>query len=72
MAKDIGSWTDASAELDAIVSSFDDGEVTVDDLIVKLERAAQIIDALEERLSATRATVDELVPKLARSAGSDE
>lgn len=72
VAKDVGTWSEAAAELDEIVRSFDDGEVTVDDLIAKLERATIIIGVLETRLTETRAKVDELVPKLAKSATADE
>jgi exodeoxyribonuclease VII small subunit len=70
MAKAVGKWSDAASELDAIVSSFDDGDVTVDDLIEKLTRAGEIIEALEERLTSTRAKVEELMPKITR--GGDE
>jgi exodeoxyribonuclease VII small subunit len=63
---DIGSWNEAANELDAIVASFDEGEVSVDDLFVKLERATQIIEALESRLDATKMRVDELAPRLAK------
>ena len=66
---DIGDWREASNELDSIVSSFDEGEVSVDDLFVKLERATAIIEALESRLDATRARVDELAPRLGKVAG---
>ena len=62
----IGGWKQAADELDAIVASFDEGEVSVDDLFVKLERAATIIEALEDRLSATRVKVEELAPRLAK------
>jgi exonuclease VII small subunit len=48
------------------VASFDEGDVTVDDLIAKLERATVIIEALEERLDATRGKVEELTPRIAR------
>ncbi|MBW4030202.1 MAG: exodeoxyribonuclease VII small subunit [Acidobacteria bacterium] len=61
-------WNEAAEELNAIVASFDEGEVTVDDLFVKLERATQIIESLEERLSATKAKVEELAPRLSRVA----
>ena len=61
-----GDWKEAASELDAIVASFDEGEVSVDDLFVKLERATAIIESLEARLDATRARVDELAPRLAR------
>jgi exodeoxyribonuclease VII small subunit len=61
-------WNEAAEELNAIVASFDQGEVSVDDLFVKLERATQIIESLEERLSATKAKVEELAPRIARVA----
>jgi exodeoxyribonuclease VII small subunit len=62
----VGDWNDAASELDAIVASFDEGEVSVDELFVKLERATQIIESLEARLDATKAKVDELAPRLSR------
>jgi len=52
--------------LNAIVSSFDEGEVSVDDLIEKLARATTIIEELETRLNATKAKVEELAPRIAR------
>lgn len=61
----IPEWNAAAEELDAIVASFDEGEVSVDDLFVKLERATTIIESLEARLSTTKARVDELAPRLA-------
>ena len=67
----IGDWNEAAAELDAIVASFDEGEVSVDDLFVKLERATQIIESLEARLDATKAKVDELAPRLSRIAEAE-
>jgi exodeoxyribonuclease VII small subunit len=61
-------WNEAADELNAIVASFDQGEVSVDDLFVKLERATLIIESLEERLVATKAKVEELAPRIARVA----
>jgi exodeoxyribonuclease VII small subunit len=63
-----GDWNDAASELNAIVASFDEGEVSVDDLFVKLERATAIIESLEARLIATKAKVEELAPRLIRAA----
>jgi exodeoxyribonuclease VII small subunit len=63
-----GDWNEAAEELNAIVASFDQGEVSVDDLFVKLERATQIIESLEERLVATKAKVEELAPRISRVA----
>jgi exodeoxyribonuclease VII small subunit len=65
---EIGDWKQAAGELDAIVASFDEGEVSVDDLFVKLERATAIIEALDARLDATKAKVDELAPRLSKVA----
>jgi exodeoxyribonuclease VII small subunit len=58
------SWNEASAELNAIVASFDQGEVSVDDLFVKLQRATELLSDLEGRLKATVAQVEELAPRL--------
>ncbi len=59
-------WNEAADELNAIVASFDEGEVSVDELFAKLERATTIIEALEERLALTKAKVDELTPRISR------
>jgi exodeoxyribonuclease VII small subunit len=66
MTSNIGDWKQAADELDAIVASFDEGEVSVDDLFVKLERATAIIETLESRLDVTKAKVEELAPRLNR------
>jgi len=60
------SWNESADELNAIVASFDEGEVSVDDLFVKLERATTIIEDLEKRLVGTAAKVEELAPRLAQ------
>ena len=41
------SYTEASRELDAIVSFFEQREVDVDQLVVRLERATAIVDDKE-------------------------
>ena len=58
------SYTEASRELDAIVSFFEQREVDVDVLVARLERATALIDELDRRLRRTRAQVEELVPRL--------
>jgi exodeoxyribonuclease VII small subunit len=67
----VGDWNEAASELNAIVASFDEGEVSVDELFAKLERATTIIEALEERLSVTKARVDELTPRIAKVANGE-
>ena len=64
-------WNEAATELNAIVESFDEGEVSVDDLFVKLERATAIIESLEVRLDATKAKVEELAPRIAQVANDE-
>ena len=61
------SYTEASGELDAIVSFFEQREVDVDQLVVRLERATAIVDELDRRVRRTRAQVEELVPAWRRS-----
>jgi len=68
---EVTDWNEASGELNAIVASFDEGEVSVDDLFVKLERATTIIEALEARLALTKAKVEELTPRIAKVAESE-
>jgi exodeoxyribonuclease VII small subunit len=68
---DIGEWREAADELNVIVRSFDEGEVSVDDLFAKLERATAIIEALEARLLTTKAKVEELAPRIARVADDE-
>jgi exodeoxyribonuclease VII small subunit len=62
----VSDWNEAASELNAIVASFDEGEVSVDDLFTQLERATAIIESLEARLALTKAKVDELTPRIAR------
>lgn len=64
-------WNEAAEELNAIVVSFDEGEVSVDELFAKLERATTIIESLESRLALTKAKVDELTPRIARVAADE-
>ena len=64
-------WNEAADELNAIVASFDEGEVSVDELFSKLERATAIIESLESRLALTKAKVDELTPRISRVAADE-
>ena len=67
----VSEWNEAADELNAIVASFDEGEVSVDELFSKLERATTIIESLEARLALTKAKVDELTPRIARVADDE-
>ena len=61
---EVGTWEEATRELDAIVAYLEGPDVNVDDLIVKLQRGAEIVEALESRLVATRAKVEEIAPRV--------
>jgi exodeoxyribonuclease VII small subunit len=67
----VSDWNEAANELNAIVASFDEGEVSVDELFSKLERATTIIESLEARLALTKAKVDELTPRISRVADDE-
>ena len=58
------SYSDAGAELDAIIEEFETGVVDVDRLVDQLQRATDIVDELDRRLRRTRIQVEELVPRL--------
>jgi exodeoxyribonuclease VII small subunit len=63
---DVGdlSYSDAGAELDAIIEEFETGVIDVDRLVERLQRATDIVDELDRRLRRTRMQVEELVPRL--------
>jgi exodeoxyribonuclease VII small subunit len=63
---DVGSWEVATKELDEIVEYLEGPDVNVDDLITKLQRGAEIIEALEARLTATKAKVEEIALRVDR------
>lgn len=58
------SYSEAGAQLDAIIEEFETGVVDVDRLVEQLERATDIVDELDRRLRRTRMRVEELVPRL--------
>jgi exodeoxyribonuclease VII small subunit len=66
------SYSDAGAQLDAIIEEFETGVVDVDRLVEQLERATDIVDELDRRLRRTRMRVEELVPRLESIGQVDE
>jgi exodeoxyribonuclease VII small subunit len=65
------SYSNAGAELDAIIEEFETGVIDVDRLVDQLERATEIVDELDRRLRRTRMRVEELVPRLEGIGQSD-
>src|ERR1700722_11271315 len=58
------SYSDAGAELDALIAAFETGVIERDRLVDPLQRATDIGDELDKRLRRTRMQVEELVPRL--------
>lgn len=57
-------YTTAFKELQQIVSDMEDGEITVDELSVKVKRAAELIKICKEKLSSTEEDVSQILKEL--------
>ena len=58
------STSEARAELEGIVSYFEQPNADLDLLVTQLERATTLAAELDARITATRLKVDALTPKL--------
>ncbi|MVZ61838.1 exodeoxyribonuclease VII small subunit [Sphingobacterium humi] len=56
----------AYEELQQIVSDIEDGEVSIDELTVKIARASELLAVCKAKLTASEAEVDKLLQKLAQ------
>ncbi len=67
------SYADATAELDAIIAEFDQGQVDVDRLAERFQRATELVEELDRRIRVNRRQVEALSPRLdAVVRGGDE
>ncbi len=67
------SYAEATAELDAIIAEFDQGQVDVDRLAERFQRATELVEELDRRIRVNRRQVEALSPRLdAISRGSDD
>jgi exodeoxyribonuclease VII small subunit len=57
-------YTDAFEELQQIVLEIEEGEITVDELAVKVKRAAQLIKICKNKLATTEEDVNEILKEL--------
>jgi exodeoxyribonuclease VII small subunit len=57
-------YTDAFEELQEIVQEIQDGEISVDDLALKVKRAATLIKFCKEKLSTTEEDVNQILKEL--------
>ena len=58
------TYTAAFDELQQIVSDMEDGEITVDDLAVKVKRAAELIKICKQKLTSTEEDVNAILKEL--------
>lgn len=63
MTKEI-KYTDAFEELQQIVSDIEDGEITVDELSIKVKRAAELIKICKSKLTSTEGDVNYILKEL--------
>lgn len=57
-------YTDAFEELQQIVLEIEEGEITVDELALKVKRAAQLIKVCKKKLATTEEDVNEILKEL--------
>jgi exodeoxyribonuclease VII small subunit len=59
------SWAEASGELDAILRDIESGEIDLDLLTEKVERASQLLAICRHKLAATETKVRQVTDTLA-------
>ena len=58
------SWSDAIAELEAILVKLDDDKLDVDALAAQVARAAELIALCRDRIAGTKLEVERIVADL--------
>ena len=58
------TYTAAFEELQQIVRDMEDGEITVDELAVKVKRAAELIKVCKQKLVSTEEDVNQILKEL--------
>ena len=57
-------YTEAFEELQQIVADIEDGEISVDELSVKVKRASELIKICKEKLAATDSDISKILENL--------
>ncbi len=57
-------YTEAFEELQQIVADIEDGEISVDELSVKVKRASELIKICKDKLSATDSDIAKILENL--------
>lgn len=63
MSKEI-KYTEAFEELKQIVADIEDGEISVDELSIKVKRASELIKLCKEKLTSTEEDVNQILKEL--------
>ena len=63
MAKEI-NYTEAFEELQTIVADIEEGEISVDELSLKVKRAAELIKLCKHKLTSTEEDVTQILKDL--------
>lgn len=58
------NYTEAFDELQQIVRDMEDGEITVDELSIKVKRAAELIKICKNKLTSTEENVNLILKEL--------
>lgn len=66
------SYTDAFAELEIIVGEIENGEISVDELSLKVKRATHLIQICKVKLSTTEADVSKILREIDTSEDVNE
>ncbi len=64
MSKKNNTYTEAFAELQQLVSEIEQGDISVDVLAEKVQRAAKLIALCKEKLQHTEADVEKILREL--------
>lgn len=65
-------YTEAFAELQAIVSEIEQGEISVDNLSEQVKRAALLIKICKDKLTATEGDVNKILKELEAKEEEDQ
>ena len=57
-------YTEAFEELQNIVADLEDGEISVDDLSIKIKRASELIKICKKKLVTTEEDVNQILKEL--------
>ena len=65
-------YGEAAAELDKILTGIEEGEIDIDDLSERVERATELIKLCREKLNATQIRVQRVVETLEEETEAEE